>query len=202
MGLDENQPDFDLLLTDGAVRVNGSTRVTITRLGGPDLTLPTGRLAASGFGAGEPFVEAVSPGTYSTAMFVNNFAELEDDGVTPMYDFDGVAALQITISDVPVATWEPAMVAEEDSEGHNTSNAFSVDGGIGIVCDGALAKAFLEMRDILEPFEKTAASSLLAGVVDAITGANALCIVYGGDGVHDSWIGRSADGGIACFIVV
>lgn len=58
------------------------------------------------------------------------------------------------------------------------------------------------MDDFFEPFEPTKASCVLAGVVDKTTGANALCVMYGGDGVHDSWIGRTADGKIACFVIV
>ncbi|MEV0405123.1 DUF4241 domain-containing protein [Actinoallomurus sp. NPDC050550] len=197
----ENQPDFALLLTDGAQQTTDSTRVTITREDGPGLTLPTGRLAVSGFGSGEPFIETVPPGTYATAVFTENIAQLEDDGVTEMFDFDEFGALQVTIADAPVESWEPAMVDYADRAGSET-NAFFVDGGIGIACDAALAEMFLEMRDVMAPFEKTECSMLLAGVVDVESGANALCMMYGGDGVHESWIGRAADGSVACFVVV
>jgi hypothetical protein len=91
MDSNENRPDFALILTDGAQRIEGSTRITISRDDSPDLTLPTGRLAASGFGYGAPFVETVPPGTYSTAVFVENIAALEDDGVTEKYDFEEFA---------------------------------------------------------------------------------------------------------------
>lgn len=198
----DKHPDFGWLLTDGVVWTQGSTRFSIAREDGPELVLPTGQLAASGFGSGEPFVEAVQPGKYRTTLFSERRAELKDDGVTVNYYLDSVAALRITIHDSPVAAWEPAMVASEDPDYHNKSNTFGVDGGVGVVCDGALADTFLNMSDFLEPFKPTKSPSLLAGIVDADTGANALCIMYEGDGVHDSWIGRNADGAIACFVIV
>jgi hypothetical protein len=201
MDSNENRPDFALILTDGAQRIEGSTRITISRDDSPDLTLPTGRLAASGFGYGAPFVETVPPGTYSTAVFVENIAALEDDGVTEKYDFEEFAALRITIVDVPIASWERAMVDYPD-RADGGSNAFFVDGGIGIVCDASLAETFHKLDDATAPLQQTGSVWLAAGVVDAETGANALCAFYGGDGVHASWIGRSADGSIACFVVV
>lgn len=87
-----------------AHELEGSTRFTITRETCPELTLPTDRLVASGFGSDDPFVETVPPGAYRAALFTSNLAELEDDGSTVKFDFDSVAAPQITILDSPVAT--------------------------------------------------------------------------------------------------
>lgn len=97
-----------------------------------------------------------------------------------------------------------ALTAGQDTilldEGH--FYGFGVDGGTGCFFD---ADALAAMGAIAEgSFETIAAVGIggeTAELVDPESGANLIAFSSGwGDGSYPTWIGRTADGRVACFV--
>ncbi|MEU0878432.1 DUF4241 domain-containing protein [Lentzea sp. NPDC005914] len=166
--------------------------------------LPSGRLIAADPGlihdGLKPFETTIAPGDYRVELGLLRF---EDD---PSHV--RVTAAKLIVSDLPVATWEPALEPGEDPrllpEGH--FYGFGVDTGTGSFFDAAALAAF---EQILDDDNDDDDEGLLDNVWGARTAvvpdpsSSATLVAYAsgwGDGSYPTWIGRTATGEVACFV--
>jgi len=171
-------------------------KVTVEVLDAGTLRMPSGRLVAkdpSWFTDAEPFTVTVAPGSYPVLVSVVRFAGNPDH--------TRVAAAKIVIRDIPAESWEMALRAGQDSRALPDASfyGFGVDAGTGCFFDASAAARFsrLDWRDIGEAIW----DAITAPVSDAESGANMIAFRSGwGDGSYPVWIGRSADGEVACFV--
>ncbi|HEY0541457.1 MAG TPA: DUF4241 domain-containing protein [Actinoallomurus sp.] len=206
-------PDFERLFAPGARHtLSGGHAVTIRLRTGAELSLPSGRVAA-----GEPFmygslqdsggfIQRVPPGRYPVVLILGDFV---GDRGNETYSFTTVAAARLVIRDEPVVSWEMAVYDGQDVGrlGDDEFYGYPVDGGTGGFVDvqniAALCAdydAFIERllvdfgdsdHDPTAPVIVTNAES--EPVVVAFTSG-------GGDGRYPTWIGRTADGEVACVL--
>lgn len=174
--------------------------VTVEVLDAGTLVMPSGRVVvmdpswASGAG---PFSVTVPPGSYQVLVSMARFS----------VDNVRVAAASLVVRDVPVEFWEMALLDGADPRllPEGGFFGFGVDGGTGCFYDASGDATFgnpewlaeLDMaggRDYNAPF-------FTAPVTDPESGANLIAFQSGwGDGSYPVWIGRSADGEVACFV--
>lgn len=213
-------PDFAQLFTPGARHpfLDGSDLLVRERPAVP-LSLPSGRVVAMepfGCGYGDPeelaFVERVKPGTYPVVMVTVDVIGADGE----RHDTREAAA-RLVIRDEPVATWELALQKDQDAAelGDDEFFGYPVDGGTGCFVD---ADAFEPIADE-EDFAERVLSSLfdkdpqvpaatppqpVDGPVSLAAGddEHALVVFFTGwgDGAYPTWVGRTADGEIACFL--
>jgi hypothetical protein len=91
---------------------------------------------------------------------------------------------------------DPRLLGEEEFFG------FGVDAGMGCFFDATAAEA---MARIVDNTHDDVFTSVLGGqiaeVSDPASGANLIAFSSGwGDGSYPTWIGRTTDGEVACFI--
>jgi hypothetical protein len=115
-----------------------------------------------------------------------------------------VAAARLTVRDEPVASWELALRPDQDPRllGDGEFFGFGVDAGMGCFVDAEAAEA---LAGIVEETYEDAFEDLLSDqaveVSDPATGANLIAFPSGwGDGAYPTWIGRTTDGEVACFV--
>jgi hypothetical protein len=202
-------PDFALLLTPGAAFDAGQGRTAVIEPVALDqAVLPTGRIVGCdplvNPGA-DPYLVTVIPGTYPLVAWL---AVISENGAE--YD-RRVAALELRLSDDPVAAWEMAVdsadanVAELDSDGYY---GYPVDAGCGALADEAALRPLAEWdydrtEDVLinEMDWEGPVPGLAAAVTDPATGANVVLVGSGwGDGSYPTFIGRDADGVVVRFV--
>jgi hypothetical protein len=163
------------------------------------LNILTGRLKAADptwLDGVEPFAVEVSPGRYPVALSVIRWTD-DPENLR-------VAAARLEISDEPVASWEPALESDQDPRALGEGQFFGmgVDAGLASFVDAAKADVFREMieqdLDLLTEIE--AGEALV--IDDPSSKANLISFPSGwGDGAYPTWIGRTADGDIACFVI-
>jgi hypothetical protein len=194
-------PDMTGWFSDGArfqVPHGGNGTVRTRRVG--PLRLPTGRLVAA-----EPsyssddfvaFSATVPPGRYPVTL-----AGFEWDG--PSGDWIGIAAARVEILDKPIVTWELATRPGQDVRllADNQFYGFGVDGGTGGLFDAQAADLAL-IQGYDENFYALLLDTGSTELTDDSSDVNVIVFVSAvGDGTYPSWIGRTATGEIACFVV-
>jgi hypothetical protein len=193
IGLDkvfESGTRYSLPGSDDVVRVD-------LRDGGT-LRMPTGRLIAADPGVldghSEPFACTVALGEYRVELAVIVFTENPEH--------ERVAAAKLVISDEPVASWELAVTAEQNplllADGR--FYGFGVDTGMGCFVDAGIVEP---MTAIVEKSLDTLfdVDGRSAELTDPESGANLIAFSSGwGDGAYPTWLGRTANGEVACFV--
>ncbi|MBB5802276.1 hypothetical protein F4560_002044 [Saccharothrix ecbatanensis] len=186
------QPDvrWTLAKTDHTV-------VTELRDGGT-VRLPSGRLVVADPAwlsvELEPFTATVRPGDYGVELAVVRFVTEEHRRV---------AAAKLVVSTEPVASWEPALTAGQNPVllGDGAFFGFGVDAGTACFVDGDVLG---EMERILEESCETVVGIPAGETVEVRepeSGATLVAFGSGwGDGAYPTWVGRTADGDIACFV--
>jgi hypothetical protein len=175
-------PGSRLRLTTGDEAVTevlpaGRVRLSSGRLMAAD---PSWLPAGSWSPAMGPFTATVPPGAYAVDLALLRWNDLR------------VAAARLTIADKPVARWEPALLAGQEPSTLKTGEFFGtgVDTGMIALFDAdaadAVGRAELPVIRADQPHQ-------LSGVVVFSSGW--------GDGYYPTWVGRSADGMVTCFIV-
>ena len=204
------QPGFDGLLTEGATYADDHSTYVIERHRVDDAVLPTGRVVGCDPLAcpeTDAFVEQVPPGRYELHAWLAVLYPVDD----PRTERDRrVAALQLVVKDEPVVAWEPALlpgqdVAELSGDGYF---GYGVDAGVGTLSDRQTMRKLAEWDDdrvdeVLIPVDvvETTVPGLLAAEVDEATGETMVQVTSGwGDGMYGTWLGRAADGSLACFV--
>ena len=137
----------------------------------------------------QPFTATVPPGRYPVMLSLLRWL----DGHGPI-----VAAAMVRVRDEPVTSWEMALRQGEDPRTlrDNGFFAFGVDTAMGCFFDAAAAPALAPLAGGLDR-----GGELTAEVADEKSGANLIAFLSGqGDGAYPTWIGRTADGDIACLI--
>ncbi|MEU7477686.1 DUF4241 domain-containing protein [Lentzea sp. NPDC042327] len=204
------QPSAPLrpLGVDGAFRAG--TRWTLPRrdetvvvelVAGGTVRMPSGQVVAadpSYLGTSRPFSTAVVPGDYPVELSVVRFADQPDH--------TRVAAARLVVSPAPVVSWEPALKEGQDVVvlGEGEFYGFGVDGGVGCFTDAAACTALAELIEESQEAEDllmTPMGPTTAVLTEPTSGATLVAYHSGwGDGTYPVWIGRSADGEVACFV--
>ncbi|GAA2687192.1 MULTISPECIES: DUF4241 domain-containing protein [Actinosynnema] len=169
------------------------------------LRLPSGRLIAADPGARpgdrKPFELALPPGDYPVRALL---AVRED---AP--NWKPVAALQLVVADVPATSWEMALAEGDGSVlllGENQFYGAGVDSGQLCFVDASAAKALGEAVDERydrdEDLDPDAAEHRTEWLTDPETGGGMVVLTSPhGDGAFPTWIGRAADGSVACLVL-
>ena len=137
----------------------------------------------------QPFTATVPSGRYP--VLLSRFGWLAGRG--PI-----VAAAMVRVRDGRVASWQMALRQGEDPRTlpDNGFFGFGVDTATGCFFDAAAAPALAPLAGGLDR-----RGQLTAEVADEKSGANLIAFLTGqGDGAYPTWIGRTADGDIACFV--
>ncbi|MER8038744.1 DUF4241 domain-containing protein [Streptomyces hydrogenans] len=196
-------PDFAHWFTPGAVVPTEDKRdVTFAVRDLGEIGLPTGGLVAcdpivhlcDDDERPAPFTATVPPGRYRV--------QIAEAAFTYPYDHTVNAAARLVIRDTPVARWEPALVPGEAAP-EDDYFGYGVDAGLGCFLDTAAHHSFPGTDDekgvIWEVLD--APQSPNAFLVEGENGHTAAVFVSGwGDGLYPTWVGRDADGGVACFV--
>ncbi len=202
------QPDLDRLLTPGARYHEDPYEYVVEPQRLDDVVLPSGAVVACDplvFASTEPFAATVAPGRYRLVAWV---AVLFKEGAEHQRRN---AALQLVIRSEPVARWELALQPGQDPAelGDREFFGFAVDAGCGALADRA-ATAAIETWDeervdevfIPADYPRAPVPGLVPAVVDAATGANVVLVTSGwGDGVYPTFVGRTAGGAVASFVI-
>ncbi|MBC6451434.1 DUF4241 domain-containing protein [Actinokineospora xionganensis] len=176
---------------------SGSTVITDVRPAGV-ARLVSGQLAAADPGwldGVDPFTTPVAPGAYRVDLAVIRFIDQPDH--------TRVAAARLTVVDAPVASWEPALTASAEPLmlGEGEFQGFGVDSGMACFFDVAAGPALAELSDQAVA-DWDGMADLPAELVDPATGASLVQFTSGwGDGAYPTWLGRTAEGEVACFVV-
>lgn len=199
------RPDPDVLALAGPahpVSLRGQ-RLLIESHAAGWLRAPTGRLVAcdpDDYFLAErlPYTVTIPPGTYQ--VLVNVARRTQAVGIDPH-----VAACGVLIHAGAVSSWELALVPGEDPRvlRDGATYGFGVDSGMGCFMDAAAIPAVTSVRAYGEiPFrERSVVGVCIADFEDPASGANVIAFSSGwGDGRYPVWIGRAADGSVACFV--
>ncbi|MCA2219340.1 DUF4241 domain-containing protein [Jidongwangia harbinensis] len=164
------------------------------------LSLPTGRVvAADPLGAGHddppaPFVQVVPPGRYRVELLVSN---------------GEVAAARLVVRDEPAASWEPAL-----PEGCPDGTGYEVNAGTGCFTDERTFRHLsgmpggdwqLTLLDDLS-WMRDGPTVIARAEVDGSCGDEGdenVLVAFpsgAGDGIYGTWVGRTAQGEITCFV--
>lgn len=151
------------------------------------------------------FVQQVPPGRYPLVLVLAVFGEPGEQHAQ-----ERVAAARLVIRDEPAVSWEMAMCVGQDAAelGEDDYFGYPVDGGVGGFVDAANLAALRENEDYsgqllsnldvyLSETDHTAPATLADDkdrpLVVAFPSGN-------GDGHYPTWVGRTADGDVVCFL--
>lgn len=205
-------PDFERLFVPGTRHtLPGGDGATVRLRRDASLWLPSGWVVAGEpfmFGAmSDPedrFVQQVPPGRYPLVLVLAVFGE---PGEQDAYEM--IAAARLVIRDEPAVSWEMAVCAGQDvSElGDGEYFGYPVDGGTGGFVDAANLATLRENND---GYFDRLLISLDIRDTDATAPATLtddedrpLLVAFSsgdGDGNYPTWVGRTADGEVACFL--
>ncbi|MFE3495361.1 DUF4241 domain-containing protein [Streptomyces sp. NPDC059175] len=189
-------------------RQTGSWVVQQVREAGP-LRLPTGRVLACdpGWGwleRGDGYTVTVAPGSYPVEIARAAYAS--GSRGAGLHRAETVAA-RLVISGRPAVSWEPALQQGNDPRLLRNGEyfGFGVDSGAGCFVDASAVKRLGDQYDQQMTAPGEYAGELdpdgVAELVDPLTGANLVAFPSGtGGGSYPVWIGRDADGEVACFV--
>ena len=176
-------PDVSTLFREGArLRWSGQPDSEQTVVDAGSVDLPTGRLVACDplWSISPPaFVASLPPGRYPVSLAVCRWDSVQL-----------VAAARLTVRDLPVVAWEPAL-REGDPPYEGRLTGFDVESGFGAYVDASALAPLLGPRDVADQLSST--------VVDSASGSNAV-VFRCGDGIYPTWIGRTAAREPACFV--
>jgi hypothetical protein len=177
-------------------------RATVKVIDAGRLRMPTGRLVAadpgwlqSPNGASESpaFTVQVAPGEYPVSLSVVRF-DANPGHVR-------VAAARLTVRTEPAATWEPALRPGEDPRSLDEGQffGFGVDTGTGCFVDAAGLAAIGRLPE--DGYESLFPDIGGTRTAELEPRANLITFSSGwGDGAYPTWIGRTEDGQVGCFI--
>ncbi|MFD1148835.1 DUF4241 domain-containing protein [Saccharothrix hoggarensis] len=177
-----------------------STAVTELREAGA-VRLPSGRLVVADPGHldldAAPFTVGVPPGEYPVEVAAVRFEDRPEHV--------RVAAARLVVSREPVVSWEMALLDGQDPAelGDDEFYGFGVDTGTGCFVDGDAARSMGEYvdRNFEDAYDEVFEAQV-AEMRDPETGDALVAFVSGwGDGSYPTWIGRTAGGDVACFVV-
>jgi uncharacterized protein DUF4241 len=171
------------------------------------LRMATGRLVAADpgeldYAAPEAYTVTLPRGNHPVTLAVARFVE-QPDHVR-------VAASRVDVRDAPVVSWEHALCPGEDPSTLGVDALPGAGGETGMLCffDAAAIPGLPELTDdwdqpkglwneLLDTIER----DLSAEVEDPVTGTNLIVYDIGWhDGPSPVWIGRAADGEVACVV--
>lgn len=196
--------DYDRFFVSGTVFHDGGRHCTI-QLDRGRLSLLSGRVAASESGAStEAFVQTVPPGRYSVVLAVVEFRDTADGDIVD----ERVAAARLVIRDEPVAAWELATWGRGDVAdlGEDGYFGYAIDGGQGSFADAEGLRALHEQADDewwqdfrMDVSDRPTSPTEVEGpdgepVLVGFTSG------HGDDGIYPTWVGRTHDGEVACFV--
>jgi len=199
-------PDLGALLTAGhRAEHDGITYVVEPYELGPIL-LPTGKVVACDplVPQGTPFTETVEPGRYRLRAWV---AVLHRDGTEWQRR---ITALQLVVADEPAASWDLALLPDEDPASLDDDQIFGygVDSGTGTLADQAAIEAlgdwdFDDLEDVFIPSQISddPIEAVISAVADKQSNANIYVVGSGwGDGAYATYLGRTGEGRITSFV--
>jgi hypothetical protein len=192
--------DFAGWFVDGRRFAIGGHAATIRVLSAGKLRLTTGELIAAepGWnGENTPFTVTVAPGTYPVTVALADW----DSG-----HCGGALAMRLDITDEPPVSWEMALCRGQDPRLLDDEGffGFAVDGGTAGLLD-VEAFPIIQIAPDEDRFQDPLprlvsdgyAEMTLAGIDANVIGV----ITAMGDGSYPTWIGRTATGQVACFLV-
>jgi hypothetical protein len=200
-------PDFERLFAPGSRHtLPGGDVVTVRLWQEFSLWLPSGRVVAGepfSFGAYDSgFVQRVPPGRYPLVLVL-----AVSDARGHLRARERVAAARLVIRNEPVVSWEMAVYEGQDvSElGDDEFFGYPVDGGTSGFVDAAnIAPLCMDddYHDRLMTLIETGGSDFAAGTLTDDEGKPFLVMFSSGagDGYYPTWVGRTADGEVACFL--
>lgn len=200
-------PDFERLFAPGArLTLPGGDVATIRLWQESSLWLPSGQVVAGepfSFGADDSgFVQRVPPGRYPLVLVL---AVSGARGYLRAEEM--IAAARLVIRDEPVVSWEMAVCEGQDVAelGDDDFFGYPVDGGTGGFVDAANITPLCgddDYNDRLMTVLETGETDFAAGTLTDDEGRPFLAVFSsgGGDGWYPTWVGRSADGEVACFL--
>jgi hypothetical protein len=173
--------------------------VTTEVTGGGVVRLLSGRLVVADPGWLEddltPLRDTIAPGEYRVTLSVLR----SDDNP----DRAWVAAAKLLVANEPVVSWELALRGDQNPLllGDGEFYGFGVDAGMGCFVD---AEGLGAMEPIVDESFDTL-SDVSGGesveVSDPKSGATLVAFGSGrGDGSYPAWVGRTAEGAVACFV--
>jgi hypothetical protein len=169
------------------------------------LRMPTGLLVAADPGILhenlDAFTEVLPRGSHPVTLAVAHFVELGQIRV---------AACRVDVRDAPVVSWEQAVRPGEDASALGDGQFFALGVDAGMLCffDAAALPGLVEVskdwdqpRGLWGELVDTVIREKSAELEDPETGTNLISFEIGwGDGVYAVWIGRAADGEVACVV--
>jgi hypothetical protein len=198
-------PDLDSLLSDGATVNYLGEEYVVSRRDAGTLVLPSGQVVVKDPLTMRadviPLAVTVAPGRYPVVSW-----DLQDPPSRPRtYDVAYCAALQLVVRDEPVVAWEPAVWRGGDAADH--ANYYAVDRGNACFMDLVAARALgawdddkVEGEFLDRILYDSTDICIVVQQIDPETEANVIISDCGGDGAYGVWIGRTADGDVACFV--
>lgn len=202
-------PDFDSIFAGGMTFSDPdfegglAAHVALDDIG--MLTVPTGQIYACDplvelFDDAEPFTATVASGTYKVQVARARW----DGGVDHR-----VIAARLVIRDEPIATWELAIRHGQDvaALGETEMVGYGVDTASGCFVDASASAVFSALT--VDGDEGPIWDALVCGdgcaiatVIEAPGTSHTIAVFNTGwgDGCYPTWVGRTADGAIACFV--
>jgi Protein of unknown function (DUF4241) len=174
---------------------------TVTEPLRAEMSLPSGEVVASAW-RWEPvgFTDTAPPGRYPVLLYAVVF-----DGGDPQRPMS--VAVKLVVREEPAASWSLALLPGQDPARLDERGffGFPVDGGEASLLDARYLRELNEAGTFRE-FVEDAAADLDFGGLMAVTGDESgrdavMFKTGGGDGTYPTWIGRTADGELACFLL-
>lgn len=201
-------PDFEQLFVPGTRHDLSFGMVATVRLRQDAwLWLPTGRIVAGEptmLGLGETFepafVQQVEPGRYPLVLVIAAYDMPEDRPALAE-----VAAAKLVIRDEPVVSWEMAVNDGQDLAELDEDEFFgyAVDSATGGFIDVGNAGLLRDDDFIHRMFAEIAGADKTTPTI-LTDDEDRPCVVAfssgGADGHYPTWVGRTADGEVACFL--
>ncbi|WP_394620163.1 DUF4241 domain-containing protein [Lentzea sp. JNUCC 0626] len=192
--------DFDRRVVPGARAGLMSGSGTVSEPLRAELFLPSGEVVASGWRwEGIGFTEIAPPGRYPVLLY----SLLPEGGESWAPD---PLAVRLVIRDAPVVSWSMALLPGQDPAELSEDGffGFAVDGGEGNLIDAQCLRELHDTGTYLE-FVDDAKIDLdfgdrLASSEDD-EGRETVGFKIGSDGVYPTWIGRTEDGELACYLI-
>ncbi|MFG1955640.1 DUF4241 domain-containing protein [Micromonospora sp. NPDC048830] len=181
--------------------LDGGEWATARTLPAGDLHLPSGRLVAADpswlttweMSGIAPFTATVPPGTYPLTLALVEWPQDKR-----------VAAAKLVIRDEPVAAWEMALRPGQDPGTLHEGEAFVVGVNVAtiVLFDRVALEAMARRSEENPEFYSVAEAERPVELQDRASGANLIAFHTGwGDGAYPVWVGRTATGAVACFVV-
>ncbi|MET8981594.1 DUF4241 domain-containing protein [Streptomyces sp. NPDC004539] len=171
------------------------------------LRLPSGRLVvADPLADGRELAETFAPGVYPVQEAVVAY---EYEFMGAHVETEDSVAVRLLLSDEPVVGWEQALSVRDDVRLLRDDECFGygTDTASGAFADASGWRTHVgQIKEYYAPDGREVPVDFVQDgflrSVDEATGGDLICFGTGGDGVYPVWLGRSASGEVACFVVV